>query len=147
MTGGLLIVTGDLGDAIYQWSDRISVTFLAGCNLDYFASKCLASEHGRGYAERSMELARLEFADRMRWLQEEPEDDSERQAVDAAADFDDWSDDPEGYAREIYEEGGDSELTRIYAELGMAPSLRCRAHLVGLKMIHAILEASATEAA
>lgn len=144
LAGGLLIVTGDLGDAVYQWSERISVPFVAGCNLDYFASKCLASEHGRGYRRRCDHLARVEFADRMRDIEDDPEAyEDERAAVEFSGDFHDWTDDPQGYVREIYDRTGDGELAAVYADFGMAVSLRCRAHLIGLKMIHTMYGAGA----
>lgn len=43
---GYLYVSGDLGEAIYQWNSMIDLKFLAECDLDYFASKCQASEKG-----------------------------------------------------------------------------------------------------
>lgn len=58
----VLFVTGDLGEAVYRWSQPISVPFLAGCNIDYFESKCVASESGREYRDWSEEecLTRIE---------------------------------------------------------------------------------------
>jgi hypothetical protein len=44
-----LVVTGDLGAAVYEWPSKIHWRWLAGLNIDYFASKCTASEYGRGY--------------------------------------------------------------------------------------------------
>jgi hypothetical protein len=41
-----LSVVGDLGEAIYGWSGSISLNFIAGCDLHYFNSKCLASSCG-----------------------------------------------------------------------------------------------------
>jgi hypothetical protein len=42
--GNVLFVCGDLGEAVYQWSQPISLEFLADCDLDYFGSKCRASD-------------------------------------------------------------------------------------------------------
>jgi hypothetical protein len=45
---GNLIVTGDLGYAIYCWYDnKVSLEWIAGLNLGYFHEKCQASENGR----------------------------------------------------------------------------------------------------
>lgn len=44
-----LVVTGDLGAAVYEFNTDLSFQWLAGLGFEYFASKCTASEHGRGY--------------------------------------------------------------------------------------------------
>lgn len=44
-----LLVYGDLGDAIYQWSEKQTLEWISGLNFGYFAGKCQASEEGRGY--------------------------------------------------------------------------------------------------
>jgi hypothetical protein len=41
-----LIVTGDCGDAIFEWSSKIDLNFLTECGFDYFLGKCRASEYG-----------------------------------------------------------------------------------------------------
>jgi hypothetical protein len=38
-----LYVSGDLGEAIYEWSEDVSLKFLADCGMDYFGGKCRAS--------------------------------------------------------------------------------------------------------
>ena len=62
-----LIVLGDLGSAVYVWSQELTWAFLADCHYDYFAGKCVASEHGRGFKQWSGSVAiqyiRDEFAD------------------------------------------------------------------------------------
>lgn len=44
-----LIVYGDCGDAIFQWSDALTWEWIAGLDLHYFEGKCQASEYGRHY--------------------------------------------------------------------------------------------------
>jgi hypothetical protein len=61
LRGGLLLVYGDMGDAVYQWSSRIDLKFLAECDLEYFSGKCQASETGRGGEDWDCELARKSF--------------------------------------------------------------------------------------
>lgn len=48
---GTLAVYGDLGSAVYQWnwSNRLSLEWLASLDLDYFRSKCEAFECGPGW--------------------------------------------------------------------------------------------------
>ena len=45
--GSRLIVTGDLGTAIYEWSGEVSLENLAGMNIGYFNGKCEASSEGK----------------------------------------------------------------------------------------------------
>lgn len=48
IVGGInLVVTGDLGSAVYRWGEPISFPWLAGLSLSYMMSKCEASEWGR----------------------------------------------------------------------------------------------------
>ncbi len=49
--GSALFVTGDIGSAVYGFNQKLDWKFLADCELDYFASKCQASERGREYRE------------------------------------------------------------------------------------------------
>lgn len=51
ITGSTLIILGDCYEAIYSWSGRISLKFLADCNLEYFSSKCQASYEGHKQEE------------------------------------------------------------------------------------------------
>jgi hypothetical protein len=45
---GNLIVTGDLGEAIYCWhGNKVSLEWISGLDLYYFHGKCQASENGR----------------------------------------------------------------------------------------------------
>jgi hypothetical protein len=56
--GGFLFVSGDLGEAIYQWSDKINLEFLAKCDIYYFIGKCRASEVGRDFKDWDEERAK-----------------------------------------------------------------------------------------
>lgn len=47
INAGWLIVLGDTGEAIYQWSEPLTWDFLEGLNFSYFHSKCVASDKGR----------------------------------------------------------------------------------------------------
>lgn len=71
--GDTLMVTGDLYDAVYGWGGAPPKTlaWIAGCDVDYFASKCMASPHGRGFrnwdGEKAARQAEFWLADRDRW--------------------------------------------------------------------------------
>lgn len=55
---GTLTVLGDNGAAVYRWNDKgLSLKFLAGCNLDYFSSKCLADRIGSDQLEYDADYA------------------------------------------------------------------------------------------
>ncbi len=71
---GLLVVAGDLGDAMYQWYDRISLEFLADCELDYFAGKCMASESGKPYRQWYPEKVKAALEEHEEELLEEYEE-------------------------------------------------------------------------
>jgi hypothetical protein len=42
-----LIVVGDIGDAVFTWSQVVTFDWIAGLEFDYFMGKCQASETGR----------------------------------------------------------------------------------------------------
>lgn len=42
-----LIVVGDIGDAVFTWSQVVTFDWIAGCNFDYVMGKCQASGSGR----------------------------------------------------------------------------------------------------
>lgn len=44
--GNTLFVGGDIGHAVYRWSQPISPEFVAGCDLDYFSGKMEAGDRG-----------------------------------------------------------------------------------------------------
>ena len=49
--GNTLCVFGDLGEAIYRWSEPVTFEWLSNLDLSYFAGKCQASEVGRDFKE------------------------------------------------------------------------------------------------
>ena len=51
MRGTTLFVTGDLGEAVYWWSERHDLEWVSQCDLGYFSSKCMASEVGRDFKQ------------------------------------------------------------------------------------------------
>jgi len=59
--GRNLVVTGDMGSAVYQWSQQFSFEWLAGLEADYFIGKCQASEEGVPFKDWDFELAEMRF--------------------------------------------------------------------------------------
>jgi hypothetical protein len=58
ISGRSLIVTGDIGDAVFEWGEEITFKFLNGCDLHYFAGKCRASPHGREFKQWDSDVAK-----------------------------------------------------------------------------------------
>lgn len=129
-----LIVTGDIGSAVYVWSENVSWNFLANCSIDYFAGKCIASEYGLWGKTWNSECA-------------------EQRVREAVEDRDKNTYDEEAYEEAIracgYEYGwliflGSSEGEELfgcdseYADIGMTYGIRIEGHLVGLKMMKEI---------
>lgn len=68
--GNTLFVCGDLGEAAYQWSQKIDWDFLSGLNCDYFLGKCQASEVGRRFVEWDAKYARARLEETFKGLKE-----------------------------------------------------------------------------
>jgi hypothetical protein len=125
---GLLIVWGDCYDAIYQWHSSIgAIEDVARCDLDYFASKCLASPYGRGYRTWNYDVAE----EYVKGCMAEEEDDKRRgimarglESVGSRFEWNLWLS-KEGY--EVFEPCDDSEI-------GMEIDIECVYHLAGLKL-------------
>jgi hypothetical protein len=47
--GSTLMVSGDVGDAVYQWPSTQSLRWMSDTHISYFMGKCQASPHGRGF--------------------------------------------------------------------------------------------------
>lgn len=83
-----LYVSGDLGAAVYRWSESVTPQFLLGCDCDYFLGKCEASEYGRKPVEWDGQAAEA-------WLDAQWEEFAAEHAEDLAA---------QAVARELFEE-------------------------------------------
>jgi hypothetical protein len=137
---GTLSVSGDVGDAIYQWHHSIgSMECIAGLEVDYFASKCMASENGRGYKEWNEDEAKKDIED---YITEcEKEWDDEEKALDirekfaildgneALSSMGEWH----AWLHENgYEFFGDDYYE--FGNIGTVVDMRCHSHLYGLKL-------------
>ena len=61
VSGNTLCVYGDLGEAIYQWSENVTLEWISNLYLSYFKGKCQASEVGRDFREWSQRKALKEL--------------------------------------------------------------------------------------
>ena len=144
-----LVVVGDLGDAVYQWGERVTLAFLAGCHYDYFASKCQASEYGRSYKgwdeDKALRILR-EYVDEH--LTERDAKRSTGAGLNPGPSRDAWIlrkqlDEDRVYAKTQFDwtiwmnENGYDTFGDSYAEygdIGLQVSIRCIAHLRGLQL-------------
>ena len=147
-----LIIYGDIGDAIYQWSQELDWQWLSGLGLGYFSGKCQASEEGRQYVDWDDEAAQS-------WLETCFKDEEEQRA----ADMEEWDEDKrKAYAekhptmRQRFEDASGAgnlfsqmewnmflhdngheifgdDLSSV-AECGQVIAQRCQAHLIAIKM-------------
>ena len=62
MHNNYLHVTGDVGEAVYWWSDRHNLEWVANCDLGYFSSKCTASPQGRDFKQWTRAAAQEKVA-------------------------------------------------------------------------------------
>ncbi len=120
---GTLVVYGDLGEAIYQWNKMdMDLRWVSNCSLEYFAGKCQASEEGRGYKVWNPDRARER-------LDEIGHDNSAYDALDSEHEWSAWM------GHNGYDTFGDCYIE--YGSIGMEISMRCEAHLLGLKQAFA----------
>lgn len=132
--GPQLVVTGDLGDAIYE-TGADSLAWWSRCDAWYFASKCVASELGRGYREWDPDAACLQLRDRFDF--EDPEDAEAWSRLvlldgeDALYSEQAWSDWLRDNAEEVW--GANWHDVEPW-KIGSVIALRCEAHLAGLKL-------------
>jgi hypothetical protein len=134
--GPYLIVTGDVGDAIYRFSENLSLDLLVACEVDYFASKCTASENGRCYPSWDPDAATAYLEE---WIKGGIDDEdiekrrrslcSENSAFTACQWKEDWKD-----WLEVFGSGAFGPDWIEFGEIGRAVDIRCMGHLIGLKM-------------
>lgn len=129
ISGRSLMVTGDAGDAVFEWSEGITFEFLNNCNLGYFAGKCQASEVGRRYVQWDSDACRdngfftlSSYSKEVRDAFSEADMFSEQEMVNWL-----WNDAPD----EIRSE---SELCSLLIENGQVMSVHCIGMWVGIKM-------------
>jgi hypothetical protein len=133
--GPVLMVWGDLESAIYRWSSVISWEFLAGCDLQYFESKCEASPKGRDYEDYDSDLALADFNEDIKRRAEEGYAEPDQQLVDDARQalrygLEDWNEWMRSNGSQLF----GSDWYEWVPSFGKRIAHNCAAHLVGIKM-------------
>ena len=131
-----LFITGDLGEAVYCWSSPEKLKWVANLDLQYFASKCKASENGRGNKEWDPDYTENKLKEYMKdnfdendykeiWMKFE-----EERGPSALFYQQEWHSWLQDHGYEVF---GD-EWYEWAPDIGNVISLRCEYHLLGLKM-------------
>lgn len=127
---GTLVVTGDIGDAVYRGWGGVPLTldWISGLDLHYFASKCTASEYGQGYRSWDSTYAMLAVKEVLKamgtlHLFEELDDDG------CLFNLDTWQFFLDKHGQLLF---GDDYGE--YGRIGQVVDIRCQGHLIGLQM-------------
>jgi hypothetical protein len=133
-----LIVVGDIGEATYEWSQDLTLEFLASLDFGYFHSKCVASEAGRKFEQWDGKVAYNNRQHRLAELKATPKEDAsegDKSEIESLEELGDSSkDEYERVARDYYDEIGDAEGAGAISIMGIVPNSRCIGHFVGLQM-------------
>ena len=127
--GPFLSVVGDMGEAVYQWSENLTWAFLNGLDFSYFHSKCRASPKGFPWYEWDERQAKKQleelFADAG---SDELSADNLAECLSACSSESDW--------QLFTMEKGCEMLGDAWWELdiGKVPALQCVGHWYGLKL-------------
>jgi hypothetical protein len=133
-----LVVSGDLGAAVYQWHGNpvLSWKWLGGLNLDYFVGKCVASETGIGAEEWDPRVAREVFHWR---LTQDLEVEEMKRASKIIADTHEFDPSSSPFNdRAAWNRFADEELREVWEDLegildiGLTTTLRAIAHWRGI---------------
>jgi hypothetical protein len=132
LNGARLLVSGDLGDAIYTTGAH-DLSWWTRCDLHYFAGKCAASEHGRGYRTWDDDAARRRLREEVARIQEDGEDVDAQLVSDADAAILAGHGEWETWMRESAEALFGDDWWEFVPNFGVRPDQRCALHLIGLK--------------
>lgn len=146
--GPNLFVSGDLGNAVYQWGAPITLEAISTNNLDYFAGKCQASPYGHGYEQWSHEYAKKSLHDLFNNITEKTDFIDEPSKIKKLFDdtrgwhninFDwEWCAWCEKHAAKVF---GDDWFEICSPKIGYTVSIECEMQLEGLKMAIQYLKA------
>jgi len=134
ISGVYLCAVGDLGDAVYQWSERITPQFLGTCDFSYMFGKVRAYPGDTKFRDWDNRVA-------IRWAMNEANDyDTEERKCPAwlaaiaggTGELD--RETFESTAKEVYDETGDAELASEISNAGFVPDCQAIAQWVGLQM-------------
>lgn len=140
--GLYLFVTGDVGDAVYRFSSPTTFEAIASMNIDYFASKCTASENGRFYESWDGDTVAKRLNEWVADAYEKEEEDERQQKLEGRGE---WWNLPDAFGCAHVAEDWHQYLSHHgydvfgndwieFGEIGKVVDVRCIGHLVGIKM-------------
>lgn len=134
-----LCVVGDFGEATFEWSEDITLEFLAGLDFGYFLSKCRASATGKACEEWDNKVAERNIEEYIEELNLTPPDEQSDQikgTMEILSNVGDYSNDYElqNASKEIYDSTGDAETAGSISNMGTVPSTHVIGMFVGLQM-------------
>lgn len=125
-----ICIMGDIGECIHQWSESITLDFLAACNFHYYNGKCQASD------DFKRSNATWDSGVAMHFLIDEKEalDSSTCEIFQDIEDSGNYTrEEFEGAAHAIYNLTGDGELAGAFSKAGEVPSAQAIGRWVGLR--------------
>lgn len=130
-----LTVLGDIGEAVYEWSEDISLQFVANCGLHYFLGKCQASEDGRKFKYWESQLAMENAAIWLAEMEKEGEGSDRLEVMREIAKLGKaGKDEYQTAANDAFDSTGDSEFCCQITSLGTVPHPRAIGHWIGIQM-------------
>jgi hypothetical protein len=139
--GATLCVYGDHGEAVYNAGAR-DLAWWAGCNLDYFARKCQASEFGRGFKDWEEDEAKARFEEEVARMKEEGatfDEEREELVTSGSGAIEDGREEWHAWMREHGHELFGDDWWEFVPNFGVGVALRCESQLIGLQMAIAAL--------
>lgn len=129
-----LCVVGDIGEAVYEWGNDITLDFLAGLDFGYFHGKCQASPEGRKFEDWDSQVANTTRLERLKELLDQQEQGCheyiELSLLDNLAGKEEYAE----AAKEVYDRSGDAETASDISDMGIVPSVHAIGMFVGLQM-------------
>jgi hypothetical protein len=121
-----LFVYGDIGDAVYSWSECITWKFLHDMCFSYFHSKCRASETGLPWLDWCTETCMKDLREAVK-----------QGRLDEAVLYEcaNYADSEQTWRRFVLEEMANSIQPEELLSFGSAPALRCVGHWYGLQLV------------
>lgn len=118
-----LMVVGDLGEAIYEWGQDISLEFLSKLDFHYFHGKCRSSVTGCRYQQWDSNVAYTNLSSL----------GFDSQLLDGL-NRNSCEDEYRNVAKEVFDATGDPDTASAIASCGLIPHLHAVAHFTGLQM-------------
>ncbi len=137
---------GDIGEAVFEWSEDLTLDFLASLNFDYFLGKCQASPAGKEFEQWDGRVAASNCAHRIKEIEaqnlegnEDPATAHELELLSGLG-VDSDKDEYNCAAKDYYDETGDAEGASSISDMGVVPSVHAIGMFVGLQMAIAQLK-------